>query len=129
MKPDYQKPFGGHFRAYLTDAELEAIASNPSLPSDLVKEVADLIQEGFTGLTRTQQLVVKTLFDGECTEREAAQQLGMDYSTFRNHLTRARKKLKKYVTQNLESGTYSRGEQVQNEEAEDDYITGSDESY
>lgn len=105
-----EKQFGGGLREFLTDEEMANIAElqNGHL-DDTALEVVDLLREGFLTLSDTQRQVILTLVDFDCTERKAAKILGLQYGTFIEHLKRARKKLKKYVLQNLKGSIYSAG--------------------
>lgn len=64
-------------------------------------EQAELIKEGLALLSRQQLRVVETMAEGKSI-REAAAELEMKVSTFRNHLNRARKKVIAYVAQNAD---------------------------
>lgn len=70
-------------------------------PSPATAEVVGLIREAMHFLSDQQRRVVEAMAEGKST-REAATALGMNLSTFVNHLKRARKKIHEYVVQNAD---------------------------
>lgn len=114
MRKVFQKPFGGKsrlnpnsvdrgvgkdFDREFNDDWLDQFPI-PEYLTDDQQEVVDLLREGFNTLSDMQKRVILMLVDQKCTERKAAEILGIHHSTLSNHLNRARKKLVQYVVQN-----------------------------
>lgn len=131
----HERQFGGKYRKFLSDEAMANIAElDKDELNDRAKEVVELLREGFNILSDMQRKVILTLVDNDCTERKAADILGLHYLSFRAHLRRAQNKLKKYVSQNLEGSIYNAGihEETQINEAESDNssdFSGTNESH
>lgn len=124
------RQFGGKYRSFLPDSMLEKIpeSDNSRLTEDQ-RDVIQVMREGFNTLSDMQKRVIMLMVDQNMSERKVAAALGIEYPTVLNHLNRARKKLKKYVMQNLESSIYSvqqQQEQKENEAEDTDTSTTDD---